>query len=171
MRTNQFHRPLWEFSLALYDQPNVADSCLRLQDEDGINVNILLWCAWLGNSGYLLNQHSLDQGQALIDRWNRQYISPLRALRVQMKADYGVSDTEIERVRSTIKQAELYAERQALYWLEQYAQTSSLIRATDAREAASGNIHLYLTSVNASTNIALVEVFTTALVAVNNTAQ
>ena len=29
---------LWDFSLALYAQPEVADTCLRLQDEQGINV-------------------------------------------------------------------------------------------------------------------------------------
>lgn len=171
MRTNQFHRPLWEFSLALYDQPGVAETCLRLQNEEGVDVNILLWCAWLGDSGYLLNQQSLEKGQAVIDRWTRQYINPLRALRVQMKADYGVDDTAIERLRTTIKQAELSAERQALYWLEQYAQTSPLTSATDISEAVSSNIHLYLTSVNASTSIVLVEVFTTAIIAVNNIAQ
>src|SRR5690606_29636556 len=72
---------LWDFSRALYAQPGVADCCLRLQDGHGVNVNILLWCCWLGVQGYALDQQRLNVAQARIQKWNTDYIEPLRSLR------------------------------------------------------------------------------------------
>ena len=31
---------------ALYAQPGVADACLKLQDEFGLDVNLVLFCIW-----------------------------------------------------------------------------------------------------------------------------
>ena len=167
MQTNQFRHSLWEFSLALYAQPGVAETCLALQNDHGVNVNILLWCAWLGSSGYLLDPESLAQAQVLIGDWSSHYIVPLRALRVQMKAEFGVSDTGIEAVRTAIKQAELQAEKEALSWLERYAQTCPLTIATDANKAALTNINLYLINNAVPTHNAATELIAAALSAID----
>jgi len=39
--------PFWDFSLAVYRRPGVAAACLRLQDEAGVDVNLLLYFCWL----------------------------------------------------------------------------------------------------------------------------
>ncbi len=36
------------FSLAVYEQAEVAQECLQLQQAIGIDVNLLLFCAWVG---------------------------------------------------------------------------------------------------------------------------
>ena len=38
--------PFWRFSLRFYRQPEVADACIRLQEEAGIDVNLLLFLLW-----------------------------------------------------------------------------------------------------------------------------
>ncbi len=103
---------LWDFSLALYAQPGVADACLRLQDEHGLNVNLLLWCVWLECKGLFPDQAQLEQAQRQTHGWDQNYVVPLRQLRQRMKAEFGTRDLAIEQVRRQIKEAELAAERQ-----------------------------------------------------------
>lgn len=43
--------PFWEFSLAFYERPRVANACLVLQDEYGLDVNVLLLMCWCGLHG------------------------------------------------------------------------------------------------------------------------
>lgn len=37
----------WQFSLSRYGEPGVKEACLRLQDQYGLNVNMLLLCDFL----------------------------------------------------------------------------------------------------------------------------
>lgn len=103
---------LWDFSLALYAAPGVADACLHLQDEHGVNVNLLLWCVWLECNGVCLDDARLHDAQRRIRAWDQHYVIPLRHLRQRMKAEFGTADEAIEQVRGYIKQAELAAEQQ-----------------------------------------------------------
>jgi uncharacterized protein (TIGR02444 family) len=136
---------LWDFSLALYAQPGVADCCLQLQDEHGVNVNVLLWCVWLGVRGYELDQAQLDEALDSIQGWHSRYVQPLRALRRQMKLEFGVKDEGVEAVRTSIKQAELQAERQLQFWLEQRVDSREA-SSKDGRQIVSKNIQIYLLS-------------------------
>ena len=36
--------PFWRFSLRFYRQPKVADACIALQEEAGVDVNLLRGC-------------------------------------------------------------------------------------------------------------------------------
>ena len=38
--------PFWRFSLRFYRQPKVADACIALQEEAGVDVNLLLFLLW-----------------------------------------------------------------------------------------------------------------------------
>ncbi|MGZ3308467.1 MAG: DUF2390 domain-containing protein, partial [Xanthobacteraceae bacterium] len=38
--------PFWRFSLRFYRQPKVADTCIALQEERGVDVNLLLFLLW-----------------------------------------------------------------------------------------------------------------------------
>jgi uncharacterized protein (TIGR02444 family) len=115
---------LWDFSLALYAQPGVADACLHLQDEQSINVNLVLWCVWLECQGLQLNDRQLEQAQGEILEWDQQYVVPLRRLRRQMKTEFGADNTAINAVRGHIKQAELAAEQVLQLQLQQLAHPS-----------------------------------------------
>lgn len=113
---------LWDFSLALYAQPGVAESCLRLQDEQSINVNLLLWCVWLECNGLHLDHGRLHEAQRRIRGWDQHYVIPLRHLRKRMKAEFGTDNAAIEAVRGHIKQAELAAERELQMQLQRLTQ-------------------------------------------------
>ena len=117
------HPSLWDFSLSHYARADVADACLRLQDEHGGNVNLLLWCVWLEQRGLRLDAARLRSAQKRIHAWDEHYVIPLRHLRRRMKVEFGVSDVGIEQLRSQIKHAELLAEKQVQLWLEMEVQT------------------------------------------------
>lgn len=112
---------LWDFSLRQYARPGVADVCLQLQDEQGANVNLLLWCAWLDARGVILDAARLHQARKRICSWDEHYVIPLRQLRRRIKAEFGVANPGIEAVRTQIKQAELLAEKQLQLCLEEIA--------------------------------------------------
>jgi uncharacterized protein (TIGR02444 family) len=145
------HSSLWDFSLTHYARAGVADACLRLQDAHGVNVNLLLWCAWLEEHGLTLDATRLGCAQKRIHAWDQNYVAPLRQMRRRMKAEFGVTDKDIERVRQQIKQAELLTEKQVQLWLEEIAQHW---HPTDARghhpPATGDNLRFYLQQLNVS---------------------
>lgn len=114
---------LWDFSLIQYAKPGVADACLTLQDKHGADVNLLLWSLWMAQRGILLDQARLDLARKHIQPWHAQTVLPLRQLRRALKAQYGTADKRIEAVRAKIKAAELAAEQQVQYSLEQLCNT------------------------------------------------
>lgn len=78
--------PFWDFSLALYGRPDVADACLRLQDECDLDVNLLLFACWRGAVGGV--RLSAAEWHRLIDGtedWRRRVVEPLRAVRRHLK--------------------------------------------------------------------------------------
>ena len=143
------HSSLWDFSLAHYARAGVADACLHLQDAHGVNVNLLLWCAWLEEHGLTLDATRLSSAQKRIHAWDQNYVVPLRQMRRRIKVEFGVTDKDIERVRQQIKQAELVAEKQVQLWLEEIAQTW---HPTDARgnhlPATGDNLRFYMQHLN-----------------------
>ena len=74
----QFQNDFWQFSLALYGQPGVARECLELQDKFGLNINLLLFCAWLGRRGVALGRDDLEGASRLIASWHDHVVHPLR---------------------------------------------------------------------------------------------
>lgn len=103
----------WQFSLRFYAYPRVRELCLRLQDEDGLNVNILLWCCWHGLNGRALGSEDMAQAAARTEAWSRTVTQSLRAGRRQVKAAAcGEADGQAAgQLYETLKAAELEAER------------------------------------------------------------
>jgi uncharacterized protein (TIGR02444 family) len=99
--------PFWDYSLATYALDGVATSCLALQGTYGLDVNLLLYAAWLARMDQRLSEQHLAGVEAVIGEWRDRVIKPLRALRQQLQ-DYpraaGVGDE--------IKPLELRAEQQ-----------------------------------------------------------
>ena len=42
---------LWDWAIAAYGAPGVAEACLALQDSNEQNVPLLLWSAWVARTG------------------------------------------------------------------------------------------------------------------------
>jgi len=103
--------PFWEFSLGVYGREDVAAACLALQDRHGVDVNLLLYCAW---AGQILSAAEIARLVAATRSWQADVIGPLRAVRRHLKSVRAAP----EHLRARIKTAELEAEaveQQMLY--------------------------------------------------------
>ena len=72
---------LWNYSLEIYRRPGVQDACLKLQDDMGADVNILMYCCWRsamadGEIGALLTQ---------LAPWQQSVVGGLRGVRRALK--------------------------------------------------------------------------------------
>lgn len=75
-------------ALALYERPGLRDACLRLQDRDGLDVIVLLYCLWAASAGRApLDAARLARIEAELQPWRETTILPLRALRRRLKGD------------------------------------------------------------------------------------
>jgi uncharacterized protein (TIGR02444 family) len=103
----------WEFALKLYAEPRIAEACLRLQDERGVDVMILLMATFAAvRRGIVLKPSDIAEMDAACVAWRERIVLPLRALRTTLKSGPAPAPNErTERLRSSIKAAELSAER------------------------------------------------------------
>lgn len=102
----------WQFSLAIYARPGVAERCLALQDGAGRDVNLLLLALYAGlRLGRRLDAADFAALEEAVADWTAQVTAPLRAVRRALKplAD----DPAIAALRETAQGAELDAECQA----------------------------------------------------------
>jgi uncharacterized protein (TIGR02444 family) len=137
----------WRFSLRVYAAPGVAPECLSLQDRFGIDVNVLLFCAWLGvERGIALTADDLQECERAVSEWHSRCVRPLREARRAMKGLPGVED-----IRAEIKKLELEAEKreqQTLYALalQRWPEHGNAAE----RDALRYNLDLFLTAHGAS---------------------
>ena len=131
--------PLWHFALRLYAVDEVRAACLMLQDDFDADVPAMLFAAWAGARGSLLNAAEFARIDAARAPWREEVIEPLRMVRRRLRtgpapAPSGVTAT----LRETVKRAELEAERIAL--AEWEAAGASLPRGADPQGAVRGNL-------------------------------
>lgn len=133
-------RAFWSFSWALYHQPGVEAACLRLQDRDGLDVNILLLCCFLGTRGILLSAD--DVGRIAEDTriWRDAVIAPLRNAR---RAAKPLTGRDVQAFRKRLKQLELDGERLAQSLLLAAAHGLGETVAAPARSVIARNLHTY----------------------------
>jgi uncharacterized protein (TIGR02444 family) len=104
--------PFWDFSIAVYGRDGVARACLLLQDAHGVDVNLLLYCCWIGASGGgRLGVDGMAQAAEAVAVWHGEVVRYLRALRKRLKGGFdGAPDDLTERVRQRIAAVEIDAE-------------------------------------------------------------
>lgn len=104
--------PFWRFSLAVYAAPGVQPACLALQDGHGLDVNLALFCAWIGaRRGIALTGAEIEAAGLLVAAWRETAVLPLRTLRRAIKAMPLPADPAIGTFRQRIAAAELEAEQ------------------------------------------------------------
>lgn len=104
----------WDWAVAVYTRPGVAEASLRLQDEYGQCVPLLLWAAWAGE----IDADTAKIAAALARAW-LPVIEPLRGIRRRLKTEISPDD-ESERLplRAKVKAVELEAEKALMTRLE-----------------------------------------------------
>lgn len=99
----------WRFSLAIYARPDVPPACLVLQDQHSRDVNLMLFCCWLGASGRgRLDRSALDAADRVVMSWRRDVVEHFRAARRAIKA---AALPDSDSIYAKAKAVELDAER------------------------------------------------------------
>ena len=113
--------PFWRFSLQFYRQPAVADACIALQEQSGVDVNLLLFLLWQATRQRTFSPDEVATLEARIGPWREATVVPLRAVRRALKSPPAlVAPATAEAFRTRIKAVELEAERlqqEAMYEL------------------------------------------------------
>jgi uncharacterized protein (TIGR02444 family) len=103
----------WAFALAIYARPGVAEACLTLQNEAGVDVMLLLTTTFAAVSHRVLL--SADDIRALDEAcrpWREQIVQSLRTIRSGLKTGPQPAPSEAtEPFRSQVKALELAAEK------------------------------------------------------------
>jgi uncharacterized protein (TIGR02444 family) len=104
--------PFWRFSLRTYALPGVAPACLALQEEAGVDVNLLLFLMWAAGEGRRADDAEVASLEALVRPWREGVVKPLRAARQTLKALPPPWGSEAAAaLRQQVKARELEAER------------------------------------------------------------
>jgi uncharacterized protein (TIGR02444 family) len=99
----------WRFSLLVYGRPGIADALIRLQDQRGHNVNLVLFGLWFGVCGFgRLDAAGLARAKTAMAGLDRDLVVPLRRLRRALKGD---RDPDVQDLRRRVLTLEIAAER------------------------------------------------------------
>ena len=144
----------WDFSIRTYKTEQVATACLSLQDERGVDVNMLLFCCWFGHTRGHLPLQSFQEIFDFSESWAARVVRPLRGARTWMKSD-GCSDPRMPtrtcmELREKIKGLELNAEKIQQSVLESlissFPETTATLPAQ--LDAITNNVFQYFDMVN-----------------------
>lgn len=135
----------WQFSLDFYARPQVAAACLQLQDNAGIDVNLLLYLLFIATKNRQIERDDLVRMDTLVKTWREEAVLPLRTLRRRLKTGIKpLPATNTEALRSAIKRSELDAEHIEQDLLERLAPASALgVAAASRSVAAHANLAVY----------------------------
>lgn len=145
--TGTAKNPFWQYSLQLYARDGVEALCLRLQEQCGVNVNILLWACWLAQQGRPLSDAHLQHAITLIAPYQCDYIEPLRKMRNVLKSSMQ------QALREKILAAELEAEKSVQDELYQYYQGERWARDGTYASCRSENIQRVLVFYKAAAEV------------------
>ena len=102
----------WHFALSVYGRDDARAAFLRLQDRDGADVPMLLWCLWCAAEKRGILREGMAEAVAFSSAWRSATVTPLRALRRGLKQGIeGVALPLSEAGRAQIAATEQALER------------------------------------------------------------
>jgi uncharacterized protein (TIGR02444 family) len=132
----------WTFSLGFYARPGVAETCLRLQDETGVDVNVMLYLLFLAANGRRIDAAAIERIDAASGEWREAIVRPLRGVRRRLRSSLGPFDTALTAaLRSEVKRIELESERLQQTMLE-HLMTPAALNASEGEPRSSARHHL-----------------------------
>lgn len=133
--------PFWRFSLHFYRQAGVFDACIALQDDCGIDVNLLLFLFWLASDDRQLSTEDVELLDDNVRDWRNLTIVPIRDARRKLKgAATLVAPAKQEAFRTKVKAIELDAERLQQEALYEFTQSGPL--GVEAPRSAAGRANV-----------------------------
>lgn len=137
--------PFWQFSVKFYAVPGVAQACIELQDQAGVDVNVLFFLLWNAARGRALDDKDVAELDREIGAWRDMAVVPLRNVRRALKTPPPVMAADhAEGFRTRIKAVELEAERLQQEVMYALAASGPLGRpAASKAEAARASVNAY----------------------------
>ncbi|WEK47882.1 MAG: TIGR02444 family protein [Candidatus Andeanibacterium colombiense] len=138
---------LWDFALDFYGRDGVRHACLRLQDDAGADVPLLIFVCFAATRGQAFAFEDLlkieDEGAL----WRRGVIGNLRVARRVLGSwdDDGSRD-----LKEIVRKAELEAERLQLFRFARYLTQPTPATAAEARDLGRSSVTAYAMLVPAS---------------------
>ena len=158
--------PFWTFSLGYYRGAGVSEACLELQDNCGVDVNVMLFLLWQAT---LKRQLGATQVKALAEKvgpWQIDVIGPIRGLRRMLKGNAPLLDKgAAELFRTRIKAIELESERLQQESLFALAAGLATENASTVEAAARANVAAYEQALGRTLALRAVNVLVSALLA------
>ncbi|GGF80315.1 hypothetical protein GCM10007301_45530 [Azorhizobium oxalatiphilum] len=104
--------PLPAFALRVYGQAGVSAACLLLQERRGLDVNVLLFAAYVGAvRGLTLAAADLERVHAAVAPWHRDVVRSLRAVRKGLKTGPSPAPNRTtDALRAKVQAIEIEAE-------------------------------------------------------------
>lgn len=136
--------PFWRFSLRFYARTKVSAACLVLQDESGVDVNLLLFLLFLAEHQRQVSADDVAALDGAVIAWRNSVVKPLRSLRRALKTGIGeISVTVSETFRGQIKRLELDSEHIEQSVLERFTTANLGVASQSRMAAAEANIAAY----------------------------
>ena len=102
----------WDFALSVYGRSAAREAFLRLQDRDGADVPMLLWCLWRAESGRAVSRTVMGEAAAFSGAWREAVVAPVRGSRKALKGGIGGIPLSLsERARARIADTEQSLEK------------------------------------------------------------
>ncbi len=154
----------WPWSAAAYERQGVPAALLRLQDDAGLNVNILLWCLWCAERYAEIPELAIRKAADIAATWSAEVTENLRRTRRALKSPPDQADADAAKaLRKKIKKAELDAEEIEQAMLERLAADQLEPSATPTAEERETRARRNLAAYAALAGAANHEGFNTAL--------
>ena len=140
----------WDFSVRTYRTSGVSEACLSLQNDQGADVNMLLYCCWVGAAVGPFDDDLFSRASEYSARWAENVVIPLREARSWMKHTGCTAEPtpteDCMQLREQVKSVEFAAEKMQQQVLESMV---SVDRTRDERpkqivEDVAANLMLYL---------------------------
>lgn len=144
----------WKFSAKIYSNPLVEKTLLKLQNQRGVNVNILLYCCWYAfREQGRMSKQDLKKILLNIQIWHERIVLPLRRIRQRLKGI--VNPSWAQKIRQEILNHELVGEQiEQLIIVENFVyQTKQIKTIFQKMSDACKNIATYCNLLHISVDI------------------
>jgi len=156
----------WDFSIRTYRMPQVETACLSLQDTVNADVNIILYCCWMGEKRQPLGADDMTLLLDTSQRWQDAILQPLRNARRMLKQHIiAMPDKRLEQTVRNMSEVEINAEHMEQQALEKAIDLGSR-PADDSRSPlaiSTANLSLYLQQLEGVSGIGDIAAELTAL--------
>jgi len=146
---------LWNYSTQTWTLPEVELTCLEMQNDYDININILLYCCWVGDKSLLLNDDDMQTLLDTVQPW-QIIIKPLRDSRKMMQQQLiAMPANMVDQTVANISEMELNAEHMTQLAMEKVLKQESISSASDQSniECSLNNIKVYINSLEGISSI------------------